>query len=164
MQFAAALRTLNKCVIYRPAPAALFSSARQQCTSDELYCLGWDGRPLRSSLGKGDTEWRWREEEEENRETEDYRKYYEKNKPSPLSMVELVDTRKPITRAMDHVDDEKKVFLLVRETVDDALRRAEEMWWAAKVRGDPDSPQARALARMLRERYNREEHKANIAQ
>ncbi|KAI0500252.1 hypothetical protein KFK09_018462 [Dendrobium nobile] len=163
MQFAAALRTLNKRVISRPAPAALFSSTRQQCTSEELYCLGWDGRPLRSSLGKGETEWRWPEEEEENRETE-YRKYYEKHKPSPLSMVELVDTRKPITRAMDHVDDEKKMFLLVRETVDDALRRAEEMWWAAKVRGDPDSPQARALARMLRERCNGEEQKATIAQ
>lgn len=162
MQFTFPLRTLTARASCRPTIAAILSSTRSQSASYDFPCLGWDGRPLRGSVGECETGRQWLEEEE-NLETEDYRKYYENHKPSPLSKMEFVDTRKPIIRATDRAGDENE-FMLLRETVDDALRRAEEMYWEAKVRGDPDSPQARALARMLRERYNNgEDYKANAA-
>ncbi|KAK8936912.1 hypothetical protein KSP39_PZI012210 [Platanthera zijinensis] len=116
--------------------------------SDEVSCVGWDGWPLRR--GGGEDGEPGRVEKEEINGMEDNRRYYEKHKPSPLSEVDLADTRKPISQATDRPRDDKVEYLLVRETLDDALRRAEELWWASKVRGgDPDSPQAKALTGML---------------
>ncbi|XP_020576306.1 uncharacterized protein LOC110021923 [Phalaenopsis equestris] len=152
MQFTVALRMLTKRVLSRPAGTTLsWSSTRPLSNSNDFFCLGWDGRPLLNSLNKGETGRQRLDEEESNSEAGDYRKYHEKQKSSPQLKVEIVAARKPIIQRANHGGDEKEI-LLVRETVDDALLRAEEMWRAAKVRGDPDSPQARALARILREK------------
>ncbi|KAF8392627.1 hypothetical protein HHK36_022975 [Tetracentron sinense] len=57
---------------------------------EDVSCVGLDGTPL---LEEGDRGEEGEEEEE--------RAYYKEHKPSPLSMIEVVDTRKPITRATD---------------------------------------------------------------
>ncbi|KAG1338734.1 hypothetical protein COCNU_04G010400 [Cocos nucifera] len=112
---------------------------------EDATCVGVDGSPLAGGFGA-----------EVKEEEEEYAVYYKEHKPSPLSEIEFVDTRKPINQAWDGgASDDVGRGVMVEDTVDAALQRAEAMFQAARERGDPDSPQSRALARMLRERARR---------
>lgn len=113
---------------------------------EDATCVGVDGSPLASG---GDSAGGFRAQVEE--EEEEYAAYYKEHKPSPLWEIEFVDTRKPISQAWDGgASDDVATGVMVEDTVDAALQRAETMFQAARERGDPDSPQSRALARMLR--------------
>ncbi|XP_008795769.2 uncharacterized protein LOC103711414 [Phoenix dactylifera] len=124
---------------------------------EDATCVGADGSPL---AGRGDSVGSFGAQVKEEEE-EEYAAYYKGHKPSPLSEIEFMDTRKPINQAWDGGarDDvgggEGGRGLMEEDTVDAALQRAEAMFQAARERGDPDSPQSRALARMLRERARR---------
>ncbi|CAL5423387.1 unnamed protein product [Camellia sinensis] len=112
---------------------------------EDVSCTGLDGTP-------------WPEEEKEDRRRQEgeYKEYNSHHKASPLSEIEVVDTRKPITRATDGTADSHADFLnasdevvLWREeqldTAEDSLRRAMEMWKQSAIRGIPDSPHGRVL-------------------
>ncbi|KAJ0978456.1 hypothetical protein J5N97_013930 [Dioscorea zingiberensis] len=118
-----------------PPPDPSLQQRRRRHVSKEALdgasCVGWDG-----AAPGGD----W---------NVDYKEYYEKHKPSPLSEIEMVDTRKPITKAMDGRQEEGIGAALVEDTVDAALERAERMFREAAARGDPEAPHSRALARLL---------------
>ncbi|XP_047313088.1 uncharacterized protein LOC124916419 [Impatiens glandulifera] len=91
---------------------------------------------------------------------EDDKKYFESRKASPLSEIEIADTRKPITQASDGTANdgssgEGAVVMFSDEQMDtevDSLTRAAEMWNKARESGDPDSPHGRIL-RELRGEY-----------
>ncbi|KAJ1699339.1 hypothetical protein LUZ63_007851 [Rhynchospora breviuscula] len=91
-------------------------------------------------------------------EVESDRKYYEKHKPSPLSHIEFADTRKPFRKATDgkasasEVEGGEGRGILLEDTVDAALERAERMFREAATRGVPEWPHSQALQRMLRMR------------
>ncbi|CAA0828244.1 Unknown protein [Striga hermonthica] len=99
-------------------------------------------------------------QEEEQRE--DNVEYFKHHKASPLSEIEIADTRKPITRATDGTVQNETVgkegmgFVVWRpeqlDTAEDSLRRAAEIFRWNAVRGDPDSPHGRVL-RELRGEY-----------
>ncbi|KAJ4967887.1 hypothetical protein NE237_014588 [Protea cynaroides] len=99
------------------------------------------------------------EREYQQQQEDDEQEYDKCHKPSPLSEVEFVDTRKPITRATDGTacaDEygENRVIGWSKEqldTVDEALERAVRIWRENAMRGDPDSPQSRALRALLGE-------------
>lgn len=99
---------------------------------DGVSCVGFDG----GIITGGD----WKE---------DFKEYYEDHKPSPLSEIEIVDTRKPITKAIDERWEEGVGPAMVEDTVDAALERAERLFREAAERGDPEAPQSKALARMI---------------
>ncbi|XP_043710616.1 uncharacterized protein LOC122659580 [Telopea speciosissima] len=117
-------------------------------SSQDVSCVGVDGSPALPTGGDdGDGE-------------DELANYYKHHKPSPLSEVEFVDTRKPITRATDGTADsveyggEPDVIGWREEqldTAEEALQRAVRMWRENAMRGDPDSPQSRALRAMLGE-------------
>ncbi|KAJ8500557.1 hypothetical protein OPV22_011109 [Ensete ventricosum] len=107
----------------------------------DVACVGLDGTPLHR---------------EQQKEEEDFKEYYEHHKPSPLAEIEFADTRKPITRATDggasyDVDLGPGRGVMVEETVDEALARAEAMFRERAMTGVPDLPHSWALRRMLRE-------------
>ncbi|KAK2965225.1 hypothetical protein RJ640_019980 [Escallonia rubra] len=119
---------------------------------EDFSCAGLDGSP-------------WPEDgtdlrEQEERQQGDNRKYFKHHKASPLSEIEVTDTRKPITRATDESADSyfereygERVVLWRPEqldTAEDSLRRAMEMWRESATRGIPDAPHSRVL-RELRE-------------
>ncbi|XP_010911672.2 uncharacterized protein [Elaeis guineensis] len=94
---------------------------------EDATCVGVDGSPL-----AGGFEAQVKEEEEE------YAAYYKEHKPSPLSEIEFVDTRKPISQAWDGgASDDVGMGVMVEDTVDAALQRAEAMFQAARERGTP---------------------------
>ncbi|PSR85964.1 MRNA export factor like [Actinidia chinensis var. chinensis] len=104
----------------------------------DVGCAALDGTP-------------WPDEREQE---EDDKDYYSHHKASPLSEIEVVDTRKPITRASDGTADSNDEYfgnevILWREeqldTAEETLRRAMEIWKQSAVRGDPDSPHGRVL-------------------
>ncbi|KAA8543052.1 hypothetical protein F0562_021453 [Nyssa sinensis] len=114
---------------------------------DDVSCAGLDGSP-------------W--SERESAEEEDYKSYYKVHKASPLSEIEIVDTRKPITRATDgtadsHVEGGSEEVILWRaeqlDTAEEALRRAMEIWKQSAMRGDPDSPHGRILRALRGENW-----------
>ena len=124
---------------------------QKRSISTDAICAGVDGTPLPNNE---EGEQRRREVEEE-----DYRAYYSHHKASPLSEIEVVDTRKPITRATDgtygdHEGDKVVIgwFPEQLDTAEEALQRANEIWKQSAMRGDPDSPQSRVL-RALRGDY-----------
>ncbi|OVA16844.1 hypothetical protein BVC80_1543g310 [Macleaya cordata] len=113
---------------------------------EDFCCVGVDGTPLPM--------------DEEQSQEDEQKEYYKYHKPSPLSEIEMVDTRKPITRATDggasagYFGDEVDVIVWSEEqldTAEEALRRATLIWKESAMRDDPDSPQARALRRALLE-------------
>ncbi|WOK96101.1 hypothetical protein Cni_G04808 [Canna indica] len=116
----------------RPDPAVIAN----------VPCVGPDGSPLD---GKATEERREQEQE--------YKEYYKHHKPSPLSEIEFVDTRKPITQATaggaSDVGGDTGRGMMVEETVDEALARAEAMFRMRAMMGDPDLPHSRVLRRML---------------
>ncbi|CAI9785586.1 unnamed protein product [Fraxinus pennsylvanica] len=111
-------------------------------TIEDLNCAGLDGSP-------------WPEDtrEQSKEQMEDDREYLKHHKASPLSEIEIADTRKPITRATDGTVqdyavgyDSEGVVLWRPEQIDtaeDSLRRAMEIFRENAIRGDPDSPHGR---------------------
>ncbi|XP_059664317.1 uncharacterized protein LOC132310108 [Cornus florida] len=96
----------------------------------------------------------WVEDREEQgrEQEEDDKEYFKHHKASPLSEIELVDTRKPVSRAMDGFADYyyrgERVVLWRPEqldTAEEALMRATQIWKQNAMRGDPDSPHGRVL-------------------
>ncbi|KAL6505055.1 hypothetical protein OROGR_024872 [Orobanche gracilis] len=92
---------------------------------------------------------------------EDDVEYFKHHKASPLSEIEIADTRKPITRATDgtaqndSVGNEGTGVLLWRpeqlDSAEDSLYRATEIFKWNAMRGDPDSPHGRVLRKLRRE-------------
>ncbi|XP_027349406.1 uncharacterized protein LOC113861014 [Abrus precatorius] len=97
-------------------------------------CAGFDGTPL-----------------PEDKRREDDRDYYKHHKASPLSELEFVDSRKPISRASDKTADSGRGGDVIGwlpeqlETAEETLLRAAEMWRQKAMRGDPDAPHSRVL-------------------
>lgn len=109
---------------------------------EEVSCVGLDGTPWPKD--KDEEEERIREEQKE-----DNRDYYKHHKASPLSELELADTRKPATRASDSRSgaggDVIGWLPEQLDTAEDSLRRATEIWRQNAMRGDPDAPHSRVL-------------------
>ncbi|XP_065847696.1 uncharacterized protein [Euphorbia lathyris] len=93
------------------------SSTTSTAVLEEVAYAGLDGSP-------------WLEEKEKKQEDEkDDNEYYKHHKPSPLSEIEIADTKKPITRVTDEIADVKwkDVIGWLSEQVDtaeEALERA----------------------------------------
>ncbi|GMH02588.1 hypothetical protein Nepgr_004427 [Nepenthes gracilis] len=109
---------------------------------DDVNCAAMDGTPW-------PTEKQGRDDDAE---------YFKHHKPSPLSNIEVADTRKPITRATDSTagspvvgyygGGDAAVITWRPEQLDsaeEALARAMEIWRQNKARGDPDLPHSRVL-------------------
>ncbi|KAI3939833.1 hypothetical protein MKW98_029609 [Papaver atlanticum] len=101
---------------------------------DEVSCVGMDGSP-------------WPDDEDS---VEDNKEYYKHHNPSPLSKVEVSDSRKPVTQATDGGASESMYTREAdvsfseeqRDTAEEALLRASRIWKESAMRDDPDSPQA----------------------
>ncbi|KAL3648088.1 hypothetical protein CASFOL_009056 [Castilleja foliolosa] len=90
--------------------------------------------------------------------------YFKHHKASPLSEIEIADTRKPISRATDGTVQNETVglegssgFIVWRpeqmDTAEDSLRRATEIYKSNAMRGDPDSPHGRVLRKLRGENW-----------
>ncbi|KAI3682770.1 hypothetical protein L1987_83007 [Smallanthus sonchifolius] len=108
---------------------------------ERLSCAGLDGSP-------------WLEEESVSREEqeEDDKEYFKDHKASPLSKIEMGDTRKPLEKvaqatAGGYFGDEKVMTWLPEQvdTAEESLLRAMEMFREAAARGVPDWPHSRRL-------------------
>ncbi|KAK9280873.1 hypothetical protein L1049_003764 [Liquidambar formosana] len=116
----------------------------------DVPCVGVDGTPL----PRDKHEW------QKEGDYDDDKEYFKHHKASPLSEMEVVDTRKPITQATDCPLGDSDVHNIVvigwrpeqLDTAEEALRRACEIWRRNAMRGDPDSPHGRIL-RALRGEY-----------
>lgn len=92
-----------------------------------------------------------KEQEEQDKE------YFSHHKASPLSEIEVADTRKPVTQATDGTaggsdtgyDAGGGGVIMFREEqrvgAEETMRRATEMWREMAARGDPFSPHGRVL-------------------
>ncbi|KAL9239050.1 hypothetical protein vseg_013405 [Gypsophila vaccaria] len=81
----------------------------------------------------------------------DNKEYFKDHKASPISEIEFADSRKPITQATDTIRVDKGItFFTVeqRDTAEQSLLRAAEIWKWNKIRGDPDSPHGRVLRQL----------------
>ncbi|XP_051141636.1 uncharacterized protein LOC127258726 [Andrographis paniculata] len=116
-----------------------------------------DGSPWPKSEDETDRKVQREEQERDNRE------YFKHHKASPLSHIQVADTRKPITQATDRGGSENYVKIIdgstvklwspeQLDTVDDSLRRAMEIYRRNAEMGDPDSPHGKVL-RQLRGEY-----------
>lgn len=103
---------------------------------EEVSCAGLDGSP-------------W--PEDENKGKEDNKDYYKHNKASPLSEIEFVDSRKPVSRASHKTADSGRGIDVIgwlpeqMLTAEETLLWAAEMWRQRVMRGDPDAPHSRVL-------------------
>ncbi|KAL5791895.1 hypothetical protein ACOSP7_000489 [Xanthoceras sorbifolium] len=115
---------------------------------EEVSCAGLDGTPLPAAKEN--------EQSDNKEEVEDDKEYFKHHKASPLSEIEMADTRKPITRATDGTADSGSYYGGVRDaagwrpeqldTAEEALLRATEIWRQNAMRGDPDTfPHSRVL-------------------
>ncbi|KAE8671278.1 GATA transcription factor 16-like isoform X1 [Hibiscus syriacus] len=112
---------------------------------EEVSCVGIDGTPLPES--------KEREQGEKREQTKDDKEYFKDHKASPLSEIEVADTRKPITRATDGTATETKqsggdVIGWKPEqllTAEETLLRASEIWKENAMRGIPELPHSRRL-------------------
>ncbi|XP_050365466.1 uncharacterized protein LOC126783993 [Argentina anserina] len=121
---------------------------------EDFSCAGLDGSPWPKDAEKEQTN---RKEEQE-----DEQEYYKHHKASPLSEIEVADTRKPITRATDGTANARGEYGGGRDvigwkpeqldTAEETLLRAARIWKENATRGDPDAPQSRVLRLLLRER------------
>ncbi|KAK7259259.1 hypothetical protein RIF29_24861 [Crotalaria pallida] len=108
---------------------------------ENVSCAGLDGTPWPDN--EDNKEQRIREEEQ----TQDNKDYYKHHKASPLSELEIEDTRKPISRALDKSASGDVIGWLPEQldTAEDSLRRATEIWRHNAMCGDPDAPHSRVL-------------------
>lgn len=109
--------------------------------AQDLTCAGLDGSP-------------WPEEESASRDEqqEDDKEYFKEHKASPLSNMEMGDTRKPLEKVVAGTADgyfggEKVITWRPEQldTAEDSLRRATEMFREAAARGVPEWPHSRRL-------------------
>ncbi|KAD1514660.1 hypothetical protein R6Q59_027101 [Mikania micrantha] len=107
----------------------------------KLSCAGLDGSP-------------WPDEESVSREEqeEDDKEYFKDHKASPLSKIEMGDTRKPLAKvaqatAGGYFGDEKVMTWLPEQldTAEESLGRAMKMFREAAARGVPELPHSRRL-------------------
>ncbi|XP_058200068.1 uncharacterized protein LOC131315036 [Rhododendron vialii] len=130
------------------------TTVKNRAAIDNVSCAALDDGPWPDDGGESRRQLRTEQEE-------DYKEYYDHHKASPLSEIEVADTRKPITRATDGTADsyvgEILDVVLWREeqldTAEEALRRAMEIWKQSATRGDPDSPHGRVLRALRRENW-----------
>lgn len=127
---------------------------RSQTTTlvlDDVSCAGLDGSPWPSDEGE-----RRRDRAEQQADDEEYFKHH---KASPLSEIEVADTRKPITRATDGTADYGAGRDVIGwrpeqlDTAEEALMRAVEIWKQNAMRGDPDAPHSRVLRALRGEEF-----------
>ncbi|XP_057722807.1 uncharacterized protein LOC130936693 [Arachis stenosperma] len=102
------------------------------------------------------------EEKSRKEQEEDDRGYFKDHKASPLSELEIADTRNPLSRASDRTADSRRevgsggVIVWLPEqldTAEDSLRRATEIWRQNAMRGDPDAPHSRILRQLRGEDF-----------
>ncbi|MED6193712.1 hypothetical protein PIB30_022008 [Stylosanthes scabra] len=103
-----------------------------------------------------------KEEDIRKKQEEDNREYFKHHKASPLSELEVADTRKPVSRASDKTADSRRevgssgvIGWLPEQldTAEDSLRRATEIWRQNAMRGDPDAPHSRILRQLRGEDF-----------
>lgn len=147
--FASSLK-LESSEVGPPAEPSLQQKRRHlHAALEGVICVGWDGRPL---AGAGDEEG-----QPEKRPEDDYKEYFEHHKPSPLSELELADTRSPLRRATDSdvVEDDASAAAVPLpgwkkrnqgDGVEAALLGAEAQFRQAAERGDPSTPHGKVLA------------------
>lgn len=115
---------------------------------EEVSCAGLDGSP-------------WPEGEENIREEQnkDAKEYFRHHKASPLSELEFVDSRKPVSRVKDGTVDSGRGGEVIgwlpeqQDTAEDSLMRAAEIWRRNAMRGDPDAPHSRVLRALRGEEF-----------
>ncbi|KAK1428144.1 hypothetical protein QVD17_16972 [Tagetes erecta] len=109
--------------------------------AQDLTCAGLDGSP-------------WPEEESGSREEQqkDDKEYFKTHKASPLSKMEMGDTRKPLEKVVAGTADgyfggEKVITWRPEQldTAEESLLRATEMFREAAARGVPEWPHSRRL-------------------
>lgn len=120
----------------------------------EITCVGLDGSP-------------WPDDVEGQKAQEaDNKEYFKDHKASPLSEIEFVDTRKPVTQATDHKVDNPEVGSYYGggvegtvwwpeqlETAEETMLRANQIWQWNKMRGDPESPHGKVLRALRHENW-----------
>ncbi|OMO82050.1 hypothetical protein COLO4_23278 [Corchorus olitorius] len=109
---------------------------------NDVSCAGLDGSPWPESKEN-------RQSDRKKQEMDD-KEYYSHHKASPLSEIEVADTRKPITRATDGstAKSGKDVIGWLPEqldTAEDSLLRANRIWKENAARGIPELPHSRRL-------------------
>ncbi|XP_068664255.1 uncharacterized protein [Aristolochia californica] len=116
---------------------------------EDAICVGVDGTPFSGP---------------EKLPEDDYREYFKDHGPSPISEIEVADTRKPINQATDGSVYEDEINYDVvgwkEEQIDsaeEALRRAEKIFRQRAEEGVPDWPQSRVLRVLRRECFEEEQ-------
>lgn len=112
---------------------------------DEAVCAGLDGTPPEGALA---------ESNQEHAENEDeWSGTLLNQKPSPLAEIEFVDTRFPISQAIDSEVTREPIEDVVGfaeeqlDTAEEALLRGQRLFDEAAIRGgDPDFPPSRVLS------------------
>lgn len=126
---------------------------RRRRRLEGVSCAGIDGSPWPEEEDEVDMKTQRGEQERDNKE------YFETHKASPLSEIEVCDTRKPMNQATDGAATNETVgydgnmgYSVWRpeqlDTAEEALRRATEIFRMNAVRGDPDSPHGRVLRQL----------------
>ncbi|KAK4418086.1 hypothetical protein Salat_2221300 [Sesamum alatum] len=123
----------------------------------DVSCVGMDGSPWPDDENETDRK------EQRREQLEDDREYFKHHKASPLSEIEVADTRKPISRATDGTAQNETVGneggggMVWRpeqlDTAEDSLRRAMEIFRWNAMRGDPHSPHGRVLRELRGENW-----------
>lgn len=109
----------------------------------EVICAAVDGTPLSNDIEN--------EQRDKHEKVESDKEYFGHNKASPLSEIEMADTRKPITRATDGAADAVGSDVIgwrpeQLDTAEEALRRGAEIFRQNAMRGDPEVfPHSRVL-------------------
>ncbi|KAK7396935.1 hypothetical protein VNO78_18098 [Psophocarpus tetragonolobus] len=111
---------------------------------EEVTCAAFDASPF---------------PEDQNKGKEDDTDYYKHHKASPLSEIQFLDSRKPISRASHNTKDSPGGLHVVGwlpeqlETAEETLIRAAERWRLTAMRGDPDAPHSRRLRALRGEHF-----------
>lgn len=110
---------------------------RSKSSTEEVSCAGLDGSP-------------WPEDSDMEKQRGEDKEYYKHHKASPLSMIEVADTRKPMDRTPNSgfADYAERVVVWRPEQIDtaeEALLRAARIWKERAMSGDPDFPPSRVL-------------------
>ncbi|KAL8101031.1 uncharacterized protein LOC141682989 [Apium graveolens] len=126
-------------------------TTQQKRSNVTISCTGLDAWAEEKSDGEMNRRETRKEQEEDDKQ------YFSHRKASPLSEVEIADTRKPVTQATDGTAGGSDIgydaggggVIMFREEqrvgAEETMRRAMEMWRETAARGDPLSPHGRVL-------------------
>ncbi|KAK1385090.1 mRNA export factor like [Heracleum sosnowskyi] len=122
-------------------------NTQQKRSNVTISCTGLDAWGEEKNDGGMDRREMRKQQEEDDKE------YFSHRKASPLSEIEVADTRKPVTQATDGSDIGYDAggggVIMFREEqrvgAEETMRRATEMWREMAARGDPLSPHGRVL-------------------